>query len=75
MPAEYWDNLTKMSDIFTALKASGTGGGFNCPYQTMQTYIILEQWQVRQNVWSSMRDGLEVTLIHQLPLRFVFRNC
>ena len=46
MPAEYWDNLTKLGDIFESLKASGVAGAQGCPYQTIQKHIIMEEWQV-----------------------------
>ncbi len=45
MPAEYWDNLVRLGDIFSALRANGGGGSSSsCPYQTVQTHIILEDW-------------------------------
>ncbi len=73
MPAEYWDNLVRLGDIFSALRANSGGGGGSsslCPYQTVQTHIILEDWPGLASYLSDLCD-LEETARDPQLMRFI----
>jgi len=42
MPQQYWDNVTSMDDIFEGASVGSTSS--SCPYQKLQTHVVLEDW-------------------------------